>query len=175
MDVHQQHGTGRSDRHETPTERLDRNWAELLQELRVTQTGVQILTGFLLTVPFQQRFAELDGYQRAVYLVLVVLATVATAFIVAPVSLHRMLFRRGLKRELVDSADRLSRVGLAALGLVLAGGTLLIFDVVVNRVAGVVAGTVMLGTLLVVWLAVPARLVRRARAEPRPTAVAPRR
>jgi hypothetical protein len=152
-------------RHESVNERMDRNWNELLQELRVAQTGVQILTGFLLTVPFQQRFTELDDYQRAVYLVLVVLAVAATGFIVAPVSLHRILFRRGLKRELVDSADTLAQTGLAMLGLVLAGAALLLFDVVVDRTAGLIAGAATLVGLTVIWVVVPLRLSHRARRE----------
>ncbi len=153
------------ERHETTTERMDRNWNELLQELRVAQTGVQILTGFLLTVPFQQRFGDLDEYQRGVYLVLVVLAVAATGFIVAPVSLHRILFRRGLKRELVESADTLAQTGLAVLGLVLAGASLLLFDVVVDRAAGLWAGGAVLLGLALVWVALPWRLSRRADAE----------
>lgn len=152
-------------RHETATERMDRNWNELLQELRVAQTGVQILTGFLLTVPFQQRFLDLDDYQKAVYLVLVVLALTATAFIVAPVSLHRILFRQHLKRELVDSADRMAQTGLAALAFVLSGSALLLFDVVVGRAAGLVAGGVTLAGLAVVWVALPWRLSHRAQRE----------
>jgi O-antigen/teichoic acid export membrane protein len=152
-------------RDETATERMDRNWNELLQELRVAQTGVQILTGFLLTVPFQQRFADLDRFQERVYLVLVVLAVAATGFIVAPVSLHRLLFRRHLKRELVTSADRMARTGLAMLALVLAGSALLLFDVVVGRTAGWVAGGLVLAGLALVWVVVPVRLARRARHE----------
>jgi hypothetical protein len=152
-------------RHETVNERMDRNWNELLQELRVAQTGVQILTGFLLTVPFQQRFGDLDEYQRAVYLVLVVLAVAATGFIVAPVSLHRLLFRRGLKRELVESGDTLAQTGLAMLALVLAGAALLLFDVVVDRRAGVIAGAATLVGLTVIWVVVPLRLSHRARSE----------
>lgn len=156
------------DRDESVTERMDRNWNELLQELRVAQTGVQILTGFLLTVPFQQRFTDLDAYQRDVYLVLVVLAVAATGFIVAPVSLHRILFRRHLKRELVDSADRFALVGLTLLALVLAGSALLLFDVVVGRTAGWVAGGAVLVGLGAAWLVVPLRLSRRARHETHP-------
>jgi hypothetical protein len=144
---------------------MDRNWNELLQELRVAQTGVQILTGFLLTVPFQQRFLDLDQYQKTCYLVLVVLAVAATGFIVAPVSLHRILFRRHLKRELVESADTLAQTGLALLALVLAGSALLLFDVVVGRSAGWVAGACVLVGLAVVWVAVPLRLSHRARHE----------
>ncbi|MBU5422909.1 sodium:proton antiporter [Cellulomonas hominis] len=155
----------RDGRNETATERMDRNWNELLQELRVAQTGVQILTGFLLTVPFQQRFLDLDQYQKTCYLVLVVLAVAATGFIVAPVSLHRILFRRHLKRELVESADTLAQTGLALLALVLAGSALLLFDVVVGRSAGWVAGACVLVGLAVVWVAVPLRLSHRARHE----------
>ncbi|WP_066582807.1 DUF6328 family protein [Cellulomonas timonensis] len=154
--------TPSGDRNETPTERMDRNWNELLQELRVTQTGVQILTGFLLTVPFQQRFADLDAYQRNLYLELVVLAVVTTGLIVAPVSLHRILFRKRLKRELVTVADRLARAGLATLALVLSGSTMLLFDVVVGRTEGIIAGATVLVALTVLWLVVPLRLARLA-------------
>ncbi|MDM8083792.1 DUF6328 family protein [Cellulomonas cellasea] len=154
--------TPSGDRNETPTERMDRNWNELLQELRVTQTGVQILTGFLLTVPFQQRFADLDAYQRNLYLELVVLAVVTTGLIVAPVSVHRILFRKRLKRELVTAADRLARAGLATLALVLSGTTMLLFDVVVGRTEGIIAGATVLVALTMLWLVVPLRLARLA-------------
>lgn len=153
------------DRHETPTERLDRNWNELLQELRVTQTGVQILTGFLLTLAFQARFTDLDDYQQALYLVLVVLAVVTTGLIVAPVSLHRIMFRKHLKRELVDAADRLARAGLAFLALTIAGAAMLVFDVVLDRTAGRVVGGAAIAVLAVLWVAVPLRLTRTARAD----------
>ena len=105
-------------RDETEDERADRNWAELLQELRVTQMGVQILTGFLLTLPFQERFETLDTVQRNIYLCLVVLSVLATGLLVAPVSLHRMMFRKHLKARLVTSADRLARMGLVVLAVV---------------------------------------------------------
>lgn len=150
------------DRDETPTERMDRNWSELLQELRVTQTGTQILTGFLFTIPFQQRFGDLDDFQRTVYLTLVVLAVVATALIVAPVSVHRILFRKHLKPLLVQGGDLLARAGLVALALVLSGCTLLLFDVVVSRTAGVVAGSAIGAVLLVAWWIGPVVAERRA-------------
>lgn len=149
-------------RHESVEARMDRNWNELLQELRVTQTGVQILTGFLLTLPFQQRFAELSTFQRSTYLVIVLLAAAATALIVAPVSLHRILFRKHLKRQLVAAADVMARGGLVLLAVVLAGTTLLIFDVVVGRVGGLLAGGAVLTLLIACWLVLPLRLARRA-------------
>jgi Family of unknown function (DUF6328) len=147
-------------RHETPEERSDRNWNELLQELRVTQTGVQILTGFLLTLPFQERFEDLDGYQRTLYLVLVLLAVLTTGLITAPVSLHRILFGRRLKRELVTSADRFARSGLLTLALTIAGAAMLVFDVVVGRTAGWVVGAAVLVLLAVFWLVYPLRVTR---------------
>ena len=151
------------DRHETPTERLDRNWAEILQELRVTQTGIQILTGFLLTVPFQQRFTELSTEQRGFYLVLVLLAAVTTGIMVAPVSLHRMLFRRHAKSTLVTGADRLLRVGLAFLALTVSGVVLLVFDVVTTRGAALTASLLLLAGLVAAWFVLPALLARASR------------
>ncbi|GEA81850.1 O-antigen/teichoic acid export membrane protein [Cellulomonas uda] len=150
-----------TDRDETFTERMDRNWDELLQELRVTQTGAQILTGFLLTIPFQQRFADLDAYQQDLYLVLVVLAILATALIVAPVSLHRVLFRKRMKEEIVDAGNVLARLGLAVLALAIAGSASFVFDVVLDRVAGVVVGAVALVVLALCWWVLPQVLRRR--------------
>ncbi|GGM11681.1 DUF6328 family protein [Promicromonospora citrea] len=149
------------DRGESPAQRADRNWNELLQELRVMQTGVQILTGFLLTLPFQSRFADLDDYQRTVYLALVVTSVLATALIVAPVSVHRSLFRQQMKRAIVTLADRLTRIALAVLAVVMAGAALLVFDVVVGRTAGIVAGSGVLVGLAVVWVLLPELLRRR--------------
>jgi len=151
------------DRRETPTERLDRNWNEILQELRVTQTGIQILTGFLLTVPFQQRFTELTDTQRLIYLVLVLLAAVTTGLMVAPVSLHRWLFRRRAKSALVTEADRLMRVGLVFLALVVSGVVLLVFDVVTTRAVALTVSAVLLVLLVGAWFVLPMVLARSRR------------
>jgi len=151
------------DRHETPTERLDRNWNEILQELRVTQTGIQILTGFLLTVPFQQRFTELSATQRDFYLVLVLLAAVTTGLMVAPVSLHRILFRRHAKSALVTQADRLMRVGLVFLALTVSGVVFLVFDVVTVRWMALTASLLLLTGLAAAWFVLPTVLGRADR------------
>ena len=119
-------------RHESPNERLDRNWIEILQELRVTQTGTQILTGFLLAIAFQPAFADLEDYQQRIYLVLVVIAVLTTALGLAPVSLHRALFRRQVKLLVVRVGHLVLRLVLLGVGLVLVGTVLLVFDVVVG-------------------------------------------
>lgn len=125
-----------SGRNETREEQLDRNWTELLQELRVLQTGVQILAGFLLTLPFQSRFEDLDDYQVGLYLVDVSLAALTTAFILLPVSVHRRLFRKRLKKTLVTSADTIAKIALSGAAALSAGTSALVFDVVAGRAAG---------------------------------------
>lgn len=153
--------TGRADdddpypRAETEAERLDRNWSEMLQELRVTQTGTQILTGFLLTLAFTQRFADLDSYQVTVYLTLIALAVLATGFGLAPVTLHRSLFRQHAKDRIVRGAHTLLTVTLACVGLLLSGVALFIFDVVLGRTAGIVAGAAGLIIAVLLWVLVP--------------------
>jgi hypothetical protein len=144
-----------TDRHETPTERLDRTWDELLQELRVTQTGVQLLAGFLLTLPFQQRFAEITQQQRIAYLVALGSAILATTLLVAPVSAHRLMFRRHAKAQLVGLADLSARAGLSTLAVSVTSATFLIFDVVVGRGAALTAVTVAVVVFVVNWLVVP--------------------
>lgn len=129
-------------RDETLNQRMDRNWAELLQELRVTQTGTQILTGFLLAVAFQQRFDQLGAGQKRFYLGLIVTAVLTTALALAPVNLHRALFRRHAKSTLVAVSHVVLRLVLLGVALVLAGTVVLLFDVVVGRGAAVTAGVV---------------------------------
>ncbi|MFI2295032.1 DUF6328 family protein [Isoptericola sp. NPDC019571] len=143
-------------RQETPEQRSDRNWNELLQELRVMQTGVQILTGFLLILPFQSRFADLDDYQRTVYLTLVLVCVATTGLLVAPVALHRALFRKHLKRSVVTGGDLMARAGLVLLAIALAGTAELVFDVVLGRTAGIVVGAASAVVLLGLWAVVPA-------------------
>jgi hypothetical protein len=145
-------------RRETANERSDRNWNEILQELRVTQTGTQILTGFLVTLAFQQRFTTLDQYQLVLYLVLVSLSAATTALGLAPVSLHRLLFHRGVKGRIVSFGDLILRMVLLAVAILVAGVVLFIFDVVVGRAAGIIAGLVTAVGILLIWVTVPSRL-----------------
>lgn len=154
--------TGSTGRNETREEQLDRNWAELLQELRVLQTGVQILAGFLLTLPFQQRFKELDDFQVGLYLVNVVIATLTTTFILLPVSVHRRLFRQRLKETLVASADTITKIALGGVGMLSVGTAALVFDVAAGRPASLAAGGILLAVLLILLIYIPLRLNRRA-------------
>ena len=101
-------------RAEAPLQRADRNFAELLQELRVAQTGVQILFAFLLTLSFMDRFAMADAFQRGVYVFTLAASAVTVALLIAPVAVHRLLFQRGRKRELVRVGHRLVVTGLSA-------------------------------------------------------------
>ncbi|MGV0837895.1 DUF6328 family protein [Mycolicibacterium thermoresistibile] len=144
-------------RNETETERLDRNWATLLQELRVVQTGVTLLTGFLLTLPFQTGFANLRPDMKVVYLATVGCSIAATVLLVAPVAMHRMLFRRRKLDVLVAVSHRLTLLGLTLLGLALAGVATLIFDLVAGTVAAWIAGVATLAALAGFWFVVPLR------------------
>ncbi|BBY91826.1 hypothetical protein MGALJ_14950 [Mycobacterium gallinarum] len=148
---------GRGERDETEAERLDRNWSSLLQELRVAQTGVQLLTGFLLILPFQPRFADLDVVMRIVYLVTVGCSLGATVLLVAPVSMHRVLFRRHRLETLVAVSHRYAEVGIMLLGIALSGVAVVIFDSVVGRTGAWIAGGCTLVALIVFWYALPLR------------------
>lgn len=120
-------------RGETELQRLDRNFSELLQEVRVAQTGVQILFAFLLTLAFTPRFAEITTFQRDLYIVTMLLTAAATGLLIAPVGYHRVTFRQRMRPQLVDSANWLALGGLAFLMLALTSSILFITDVVVGR------------------------------------------
>jgi hypothetical protein len=145
------------DRDETEAQRLDRNWSSLLQELRVAQTGVQLLTGFLLTLPFQQRFTQLDGTMRAVYLITVGCSIGATVLLVAPVSMHRLLFRRHRLQTLVAAAHNFAIIGTVLLGVALAGVAVVVFDTVIGRTGAWIAGGCALVALVAFWYLFPLR------------------
>ncbi|MGW0820629.1 DUF6328 family protein [Streptomyces sp. NPDC002845] len=149
-------------RHETPLERADRNFVELLQELRVTQTGVQILFAFLLTLAFTPRFPDLDSVQRATYVTTLLLAVLSAALFTAPAALHRSLFQQNAKPVIVQVSSRLATFGLAVLTLTFAGSVLLVVDVTLNRGAGIAAGGGTFLACVALWGVLP-RLVRRTR------------
>ena len=132
------------------------------------QTGVQLLTGFLLTIPFQAAFGQLTAFARAVYLITLSTSVVATGFLIAPVSLHRWLFRRHERKVTVDVAHRLAQVGLAFLAVSVVGVVLLIFDVVVGRTAGLVAAVVAAVLLAILWAGMPL-VVRGSKDRPSPS------
>lgn len=128
-------------RDETHEERLDRKWNDMLQELRVMQTGVQLLAGILLTLPFQQTFGDLDDFQRALYLTLVIVAAVTTALVLTPVAIHRRLAGHHIKDRLITSAHLLMHAVLFTLALLIVGMVVFIFNVVLGDAASAVAGT----------------------------------
>ncbi len=126
-------------RDESDAARIDRNYSEQLQELRVAQAGVQILFAFLLGIAFQQRFKEISDFQRDVYLGALICAALATALFISPVAVHRVMFRRHLKDELVDFTGRVAVVGLVFLALAMLGALLLIVDLVVGPISAAIA------------------------------------
>ncbi|MFI6936266.1 DUF6328 family protein [Streptomyces sp. NPDC050287] len=148
-------------RNETEEERADRKWSELIQEVRVAQTGVQILFGFLLTVVFTPKYADLADTDKSIYIVTVVLGACATGALIGPVSLHRLVVGRRVKPQAVEWASRLTFVGLVLLLTTMTAALLLILRVATHNtyvpylVAGVVAW------YLVCWFVVPLLIRRR--------------
>ena len=148
-------------RDESPAERADRNWIEVLQELRVLQTGTQILTGFLLALAFQPAFADLNDGQRAIYLTLVVLSAVSAIVALAPVALHRVVFRHGMKPEVVEYGHAALITALVTVAVLLVGVVAFVFDVVVGVSAAWVAAAALGIMLVVLWIVAPFVMRRR--------------
>jgi len=145
------------------SERWDRNFTELLQELRVVQTGVQILFAFLLTVPFSNRFAGASTLQVVIYTLTFLACAVAVALLIAPASYHRRVFRQGRKAELVMQADRLAQAGLAALIVAVAGVVFLILDVLANAVVACMLSAMVTSIYILLWYVLPHLATSRAR------------
>lgn len=146
---------------EDAAERLDRNYSELLQELRVAQTGVQVLFAFLLGIAFQQRFALLQWYQRGFYLFTLTASAMSAVLLIAPAAIHRMLFRRKLKDELVTLTSRLAATGLFFLALAVSSALFFVLDVVINLSVAIGVVGPLLVVLVTIWYAVPLGVRRR--------------
>jgi hypothetical protein len=148
-------GSGRSP--ESAGDRWNRNFGELLQEIRVVQTGVQILFAFLLTLPFSARFTSISSLDEGVYVVTLLSAATACVLMIAPVSYHRIAFREGRKPEVVRAANRLAEGGVACLLVAIASAVFVVMDVVIGTVvAGVVSGVIALLSIAL-WYVLPLR------------------
>jgi hypothetical protein len=146
-------------RDETALERCDRNLVELLQEVRVVQTGVQVLFAFLLTAPLAARFPDLTPFQRYDYFVTLLAAGAAAILLIAPTAYHRVLFRLGDKEHLVIVANRLTLAGLAFVALSMLGALLLVTDLMFDGAVVVVTATLATLGCATFWAVLP--LLRR--------------
>ncbi|WP_236718025.1 DUF6328 family protein [Actinoplanes sp. TFC3] len=142
-------------KNESEKQRWDRNFADLLQELRVAQTGVQILFAFLLTLPFSNGFTKTTDLQRDTYIVALITAAFATAMIISPVAFHRALFRQGRKPELVRYAHRMATGGLAFMLVSMVSSVLLITDYLLNIWAAMIFTGITGAWFLAFWAAIP--------------------
>ncbi|PZF85922.1 DUF6328 family protein [Jiangella anatolica] len=149
-------------RNEDKADRYDRHWNELLQELRIAQTGVQILFAFLLTIAFTSPFREADEFTHDVYAVTIVVAAMSMALLIAPVSLHRIVFRQGVRDRMIPAASRMTAGGLLLLMLAVCGGLLLALDVVLPRWFALAVDAAALVWFVVFWYVIPARVRARS-------------
>jgi Family of unknown function (DUF6328) len=151
--------TSSDPRDETEEERDDRNLAELLQELRVAGLGVQVLFGFLLSLPFTAKFSRLSHGQRELYLASLLLAAVSTALLLGPVAYHRLVFRRHQKEHLVRAASTMAVLGLITVGLAVSAAVLLVSSFVVTALPAALITVFTVCMFGGLWFALP--LARR--------------
>lgn len=147
----------KSQRDETEADRLDRNYLEMLQELRVLQAGMQILFAFLLSLAFAARFDQTTHFQRDLYVVTLVCAALATACLIGPVPFHRIVFRRGMKADLVGAANKYVVAGLVFLFLSMAGAILLVLDFLIDLSIAIAVTGLLAVAFVVLWVVIPLR------------------
>jgi uncharacterized membrane protein YfcA len=150
-------------RDETEAERLDRNLAELLDELRVAGLGVQVLFGFLLAMPFSSRFAQLSHAQRELYVACLLLAAISTALLVGPVAYHRLVFRQQQKEHIVRAANFMAIGGLVTVCLAISSSILLVVSYVDKGAVVPLIAALTLCLFVSLWFGMP--LIRRRRSD----------
>ena len=159
---------GADERDETAAERLDRNTIELLNELRIAGTGIQVIFGFLLIVPFNTGWRRVSPFGHTVYYVTLLCVALSSVLLIAPSVQHRILFRQGEKEYLIETANRLALIGTAFLALGFTGILVLVSDVVANGVGAVIVGAVAAIGIGVLWFGVPLARLRAQRRYPPP-------
>lgn len=148
-------------RGETALQRLDRNWSVLMQEMRVLQTGVQVLIGFLLIVPFQSRFGELSTVGVTVYLTTAGFSLLAVSLLLAPIALHRVLFRHHGLHRVVRTTHRQVMAGIGALAVALTGTAAIVVLMATGSGWGGALGAALTAAVLCwLWVVVPLRALR---------------
>jgi len=149
-----------SERQETQAEKLDRNWNDMLQELRVVQTGVQLLSGFLLTLPFTDRFKEIDVWQQRLYLTLVLVAGLAVGVTLTPIGVHRRVFGQHVKDRVVQAGHVFLQVVIGLLAVIIVGISTLIFSLVLGWPEAIVVAVVATAVLVALLVVVPLGVAR---------------
>ncbi len=147
------------DRDESPPERLDRNTVELLNELRIAGTGIQVMFAFLLILPFNRGWTRTDSFQRTVYFITLLVVALAAFLLMAPPIHHRLLFRHGEKPFLIRTGNYMAIAGMSCLGIGFVGILVLIADYVVGGAAPVIVGVLAAAIIVGLWFVVP--LARR--------------
>jgi hypothetical protein len=140
---------------ESADDRHNRQLVELLNELRVVLPGVQMLFGFLLAVPFTQRFGTVSNLQSNVYYVTFLAATLASVFLIAPASFHRIVWRHGRKRQLLRTSNKLAIIGTAFLAVAIAGSVGLVTSLLFGNTWAAVAAAFVAGLIAVIWFVLP--------------------
>lgn len=142
-------------RNETELERVDRNFQELIEELRLAIPGVQVLLAFLLILPFNSRFASVSAFERDLYVGTLLCTALASVVLIAPSFQHRLRFRDDVKEQLLMSASRLAIVGMSLLALGICGAVFLVVHFVAGDTAGAVAVAGLIAAYLVIWVVWP--------------------
>ena len=151
----------RRERAEEENKRLDRELMELVNELRVALTGVQILFAFLLTVPFTQRFAKVTEFQRHLFFATLLAAALSVVLLIAPTARHRLLFRQHDKEQIVKSSNRFAIAGLACLAAAMTGAVMLITDLLFKETMVTWVTAILAALFIVMWFVMP--FLRRMR------------
>lgn len=142
-------------RRETDLERYDRNLNELMSELRVALPGVQVLFAFLLVAPFNQRFGTVTHFERRIYFASLLCTLLASILLIAPTLVHRLVFRHGEKRYVVEIANRLMIAGLAVFAIAMTCAVLLVTHYLFGGVTAIVTTVVVGASFAAIWFAVP--------------------
>ncbi len=134
---------------------LDRELIELLNELRVTLPGVQVLFAFLLIVPFSQRFELINDLQKYAYIVALTFTALGSALLIAPTPYHRIRWRDQDKDAMLRLANRLALAGTVCVAIAMPCALFFVTDFLFKSPVPALLAALVIGVIVTFWYALP--------------------
>jgi hypothetical protein len=134
---------------------LDQEWAELVEEHRLAMPGIQVLFGFLLILPFQNRFERLTTNQEYVYFSALLCATIAAVLLITPTAAHRIRWRKADKEVLLRTATRTAIAATVFMAASMTAAVYLITDYLFGEPATAIVTSLVAAAFILFWYAFP--------------------
>ena len=134
----------------------DGDLTDMLGELRVLLPTAQLLSAFLIAVPFAPGFSAIVRSEKHVFLAMFMLSVTSLILFTGPAVQHRLMRPLRSRAAFKKLATRQMLVGAGTLGVALVLATQFVLSEVLGHSVGNVAAGMMAALILCMWWIAPA-------------------